>query len=63
MKKLKGIKSIHISKKGRIAGAVVLTLVVCAAAVMQVKPDLVSTLTGNEITPHDGYVHVDSLNL
>ena len=48
MKKLKGIKSIHIGKKGRIAGAVVLTLVVCAAAVMQVKPDLVATQTGNQ---------------
>lgn len=63
MKKLKGIKSIHIGKKGRIAGAVVLTLVVCAAAVMQVKPDLVATLTGNEIPPHDGDVLVDSLNV
>ena len=63
MKKLKGIKSIHIGKKGRIAGAVVLTLVICAAAVMQVKPDLVATLTGNEIPPHDGDVLVDSLNV
>ena len=63
MKKLKGIKSIHIGKKGRIAGAVVLTVVVCAAAVMQVKPELVATLTGSEIPPHDGDVLVDSLNI
>lgn len=63
MKKLNVLKNIHIGKKGRIAGAVVLTLVVCAAAVMQVKPELVATLTGSEIPPHDGDVLVDSLNI
>ncbi len=63
MKKLKGIKNIHIGKKGRIAGACVLALIVCAAAVMQIKPDLVATLTGSEIPPHDGDVLVDSLNI
>lgn len=63
MKKLNVLKNIHIGKKGRIAGVVVLTLVVCAAAVMQVKPELVATLTGSEIPPHDGDVLVDSLNI
>ncbi len=63
MKKLKGIKHIHIGKKGRIAGAAVLALFVCAAAVMQIKPDLVATLTGSEIPQHDGDVLVDSLNI
>lgn len=63
MKKLNVLKNIHIGKKGRIAGAVVLTVVVCAAAVMQVKPELVATLTGSEIPPHDGDVLVDSLNI
>lgn len=63
MKKFKSVKDIHMGKKGRITCAVVLTLTVCAAAASQISPELLATLTGNEIPLHDGDVLVDSLNI